>query len=132
MAAGWNRGINGYRVTTPSGGKTLLYRRWRDMQSRCKGQATRSPWIYEGKALGWDSFREFRAWAIKNGFTKERNSPERIDNRVGYIPSNVVFIPPGDQSKNIRRSGSYYHQPEDNRDEDSTQEGEEKEIPGFD
>lgn len=88
-----------YRVTAPRrgrarGAETLLYKRWRDMRSRCFGRATRTPEAYEHVTLGFANFDEFRAFAIANGFSKSHNSPDRIDAAKGYVPGNVRFVPP--------------------------------------
>ena len=68
--------------------------RWRDMRSRTKGKATRHPEIYSGLDLGWGCYDEFRAWALQHGFSKTNNSPHRLDNHKGYVPDNVKFLPP--------------------------------------
>lgn len=88
-----------YRVTTPRNGKprgkeTLLYKRWRDMRSRCHGRATRTPEAYEHVTLGFKDFAEFRAFALANGFSKRNNSPDRISVSDGYVPGNIRFVPP--------------------------------------
>lgn len=88
-----------YRVCTSRANgrrpkETLIYKRWRDMRSRTLGRATRTPHLYEGLELGWKTFAEFREWALANGFSKENNSPDRIDAGKGYVPGNVRFVPP--------------------------------------
>jgi hypothetical protein len=112
-AAKFNNPVNRYpfRVTTPRrDGKrrdTLLYKRYRDMRSRCMGRATKCPWIYEGLELGWKTFAAFRAYALANGFTKETNSPDREDPNKGYVPGNVVFKTPGQNFAGSRGSAYY-------------------------
>lgn len=93
-------GERNFRVMTPRPNRrpTLIYRRWRDMQSRCKGQATKQPDKYKGVELGFKSFAEFRAFALKNGFSKENNSPDRIDTSRGYVPGNIRFVPPAENA----------------------------------
>lgn len=68
------------------------------MQSRVKGQATKCPHLYEGLQIAWTSYREFRAWAIKHGFSKKNCSPDRTDTMRGYVPGNVVFVPKRDNA----------------------------------
>ncbi|HEX7011493.1 MAG TPA: hypothetical protein VF161_02040, partial [Steroidobacteraceae bacterium] len=85
-------------TSRPNRRPTLIYRRWRDMQSRCKGQATKRPDEYKQVRLGFKSFAEFRAFAIRNGFTKENNSPDRLDTSRGYEPGNIRFIPPAENA----------------------------------
>lgn len=76
-----------------NGRHTVLYRRYADMRSRCKGTgATRNPEIYTGLACEFATFAEFRAFAIANGFSKHHNSPDRIDTRKGYTRDNLRFI----------------------------------------
>lgn len=89
--------VNGRRVYT------LLYRRWKDLRNRCQGRATQSPHLYAGLEVGWGSFAEFRAWAIRNGFSKRNCSPDRIDPRRGYTPGNVRWVPLKDQWSHVRR-----------------------------
>src|SRR5690606_33325895 len=70
-----------YRVTRPrrpglSDRSTLIYKRWKDMQSRCKGLAPKRSDLYAGLRNGSADFHEFRAFAIANGFSKVNNSPD--------------------------------------------------------
>lgn len=84
-----------YRVMTPRPDRrpALLYRRWRDLQSRCKGQATQKPELYANLRLGFANYAEFRAFAVSHGFSKHNDSPDRIDSSKGYVPGNIRFIP---------------------------------------
>jgi hypothetical protein len=63
------------------------------MRSRVKGQATTIPWKYEGLALYWKTYAEFRVFALANGFSKVNCSPDRKDSKLGYVPGNVRFVP---------------------------------------
>lgn len=108
LAAEVNR-VN-FRTRMPKrqgGRRTMLYRRYEDMRSRVQGRATKAPWHYEGLALAWATFAEFRAWALANGFSKENNSPERKDPTKGYTPDNVVFVAPG-VNHSTSRGRRYY------------------------
>lgn len=89
------------------GARTVLAQRWKDMQGRCRGHSTKSPWCWAGLTVGWKTFKEFRDWALANGFTKVNNSPERKDARLGYVPGNVVFVTK-DQNSSTSRGSSYY------------------------
>lgn len=82
-----------FRVVTPSGGRTLIYLRYRDMRSRAHGRGTKTPWVYP---LGWPwkSFTEWRVWALRAGFSKVNNSPDRINPDKPYGPDNVRWVPP--------------------------------------
>jgi len=75
------------------------------MVSRTKGRSTRNPDKYRGLEVGWKNFAEFREWAVKNGFSKLTNSPDRQDILKGYTPDNVKFVIP---SHNF---GRYYPEP---------------------
>jgi hypothetical protein len=96
-----------YRTCLPrSQGKrpTLLYVRYRDMRSRLAGRATNRPDLYDGLEFGWDSFAEFRAWALNEAFprfSKRLSSPDRQRSTEGYVPGNVVFTTP---EHNTRRA----------------------------
>lgn len=100
-----------FRVNTPSGGKTLLYRRYRDMRSRAHGRATRTPWCYP-TGWPWESFTEFRLWALASGFTKTNNSPDRVRPTEPYGPSNVQWKPPSKNYASSRGRGYYGAQPD--------------------
>jgi hypothetical protein len=81
-----------FRVNTPSGGKTLLYIRYRDMRSRAHGRATKCPWVYPpGWPACWHTFEAFRVWALTSGFSKVHNSPDRKRTAEPYGPDNVVW-----------------------------------------
>lgn len=97
-----------YRVNTPSGGKTLLYKRYRDMRSRAHGRGTKCPWVYPpGWPEEWSTFEKFRAWALTHGFSKVNNSPDRQRPDEPYHPNNVVWTT---RIKNTGRSrGSAYY-----------------------
>ena len=84
-----------YRLSVKIAGRrrySLLFQRWRDIKGRACGRHTKRPDLYEGLELGWQSFAEFRAWALANGFSKYRSSPDRMDPADGYTPRNVVFV----------------------------------------
>lgn len=100
-----------FRVNTPSGGKSLLYVRYRDMRSRAHGRATRTPWTYP-PGWPWKSFAEFRAWALSAGFSKLNNSPDRKDARLPYSETNVLWTT---HAKNCgsSRGRAYYAQSDD-------------------
>lgn len=86
-----------YKLSCMIAGKrryTLLYRRWKDIRNRTQGRGTKRPDLYEGIELGWGTFKEFRKWALANGFNKYTSSPDRQDSTQGYVPGNVVFETP--------------------------------------
>jgi len=80
------------RWTTRSGKRrsVRLYRAWESMQNRVAGRARAGngscPW--RGLPVAWKTWPEFRAWALSAGYSKARNSLDRIDSRKGYGPDN--------------------------------------------
>lgn len=82
-------------MTTPRNGgcgkPTLLYKRYRDMRSRAHGRGTMHPEYYP-PGWPWKDFDEFRTWALKAGFSKERNSPHRPRSEEPYGPDNVIWV----------------------------------------
>lgn len=71
---------------------TRLYQVWDNMRSRTRGSGTYRPDLYDGLELGWQTFKDFRKWALGNGFSKETPSPDRIDVTRGYVPDNICFV----------------------------------------
>jgi hypothetical protein len=96
-----------FRVVTPRGGRTLLYIRYRDMRSRAHGRGTGTPWIYP-PGWPWESFAEFRAWALESGFTKVNNSPDRIDHDAAYSRANVQWSRPDVNAARHRHAAARY------------------------
>jgi hypothetical protein len=83
--------------------KTLLYRKWQSMLSRCRKHTNPSYAHYGGRGIRvcveWKAFENFRNWALKNGY-KKGLSIERIDNDGDYCPQNCSFIPMSRQARN--------------------------------
>ena len=74
--------------------KTVLYRRYRDMKSRCLNPRSCNYRHYGARGiricdewLGVDGFRNFKKWSLANGYDPEL-SIDRIDNNGNYEPSN--------------------------------------------
>ena len=79
------------------GAGTLLYRRWSSMRARCGNPHATAFHRYGGRGLRvcdeWqNSFIVFRDWAIANGYNP-RLQLDRINNDLGYSPTNVHFVP---------------------------------------
>lgn len=70
----------------------MLYRVWHDIVQRTRGRATADPHSFEGVPLGFANYGEFRKWALANGFSKTKCSPDRIRAKLGYVPGNIRFV----------------------------------------
>ena len=71
-----------------------LYMSWHNLRARvngtrCAGNGSR-PWA--GLPNNFTGWREFRAWAIANGYSKVRNSLDRKDASQGYGPDNCQWL----------------------------------------
>lgn len=76
--------------------KHPLYSVWLDMRDRCNLESNKSYHNYGGRGIKvsqeWnDSFELFYNWAIENKYEKGLEL-DRIDNNMGYEPSNCRFI----------------------------------------
>lgn len=83
--------------------KTKLYNIWRGMKNRCHGAKTIQPHLYKDKGitvcLSWQKWGRFKKWALKNGYF-EGLQIDRIDNSLGYFPSNCRFVTPEQNANN--------------------------------
>lgn len=83
--------------------KTRLYKIWVDIKRRCNNpnRVRSSSYCLKGIKYcdEWNEFENFKKWAIENGY-QDNLSIERIDNDMNYEPSNCIWIPKPDQSKN--------------------------------
>lgn len=87
---------------------TRLYRIWCAMKSRCNNKHFWEFENYGGRGIKvckeWDeSFGGFETWALSNGYS-DTLTIDRIDNSLGYEPSNCRWVPKEYQSKNRRNS----------------------------
>jgi len=83
---------------------TRIYREWASMRRRCKNRNDKSASSYFGKGITvcseWDSsFETFYEWAIANGYS-DNLTIDRIDNSLGYMPSNCRWVTNDEQQKN--------------------------------
>lgn len=82
--------------TTRSGQERVvrLYNAWRNLKARTRGTARagngRNYW--KGKPVEWQSFEEFREWALANGYSRTRNSLDRKDDTQGYTRANCRWL----------------------------------------
>ncbi len=90
---------------------TRLYQSWRSMKRRCYDKGQEAYTNYGGRGITvceeWlASFDVFRDWAVVNGYA-DNLTLEREHNDGNYEPSNCLFIPKGEQSKNRRPSSEW-------------------------
>jgi hypothetical protein len=77
-----------------------LYKAWENLHNRVRGWTTdgagRRRWL--GLEVGFKNFKEFRAWALVNGYRKglvlDRERPNE-----GYTPSNCRWITPEENAR---------------------------------
>lgn len=76
-----------------------------NMKQRCGNPNDTNYHHYGGRGIHickeWHSYINFKAWAVANGY-KKHLTIERIDNSMGYEPSNCKFTTMLDQSNNRR------------------------------
>ena len=99
------------RNTVHGQSKTRLYRIWRGMVKRCYNENATDYKNYGLRGIlicdGWRySFLQFKVWADLNGYT-DKLTIERIDNDKNYCPSNCMWIPKAEQSKNRRARSNF-------------------------
>jgi hypothetical protein len=80
--------------------KTKLYTTWANMKSRIRRPVGRNV-CYEGLTLceEWEKFKGFEEWALNNGY-EEGLTIDRVDNSVGYSPSNCRWVTKKEQQRN--------------------------------
>lgn len=84
--------------------KMKIYKRWKDMKSRCNCPGSSAYKNYGGRNIKvckeWaSSFESFRKWAESNGYN-DNLTIERIDVNKDYCPENCKFITKIEQAKN--------------------------------
>ena len=95
---------------------TKLYSVWQDMKTRCYYEGKENYNAYGGKGITicdeWlNNFVVFYDWSLANGYT-EFLTIERIDNNVGYNPSNCKWIPLKSQYDNRTSNKMFEYQGE--------------------
>jgi hypothetical protein len=78
-----------------------LYKAWRNLNDRIQGHVKSGRGglpLWMGLERDFANWAEFRAWALANGYSKTRCSLDRINSREGYIPSNLRWVTPLENS----------------------------------
>lgn len=83
---------------------TSIYSIWCSMKKRCNNPNNKSYSRYGAKGITvckeWnDSFENFMQWSFANGY-KEGLSIDRINNALGYMPSNCRWVTMQEQALN--------------------------------
>jgi len=96
----------GERSRTHGMSRTRLYHIWRAMLARCQNRNHICYANYGGRGIKvceqWKSnFAEFAKWAKANGY-EDTLTIDRLDNDLGYLPSNCRWIERSEQGKNRR------------------------------
>ena len=77
-----------------------LYSIWVEFRRRCRNPRTEKYLIKELEYHHeWDDYLVFMEWALSNGY-RENLSLDRIDNSLGYTPSNCTFSTKQEQQYN--------------------------------
>jgi hypothetical protein len=81
-----------------------LFEMYRNVLGRCRGvKRDGTGWPrWAGLECEFLTWQEFRAFALKNGYSKTNNSIDRIDPSRGYTYDNVRFIPQRENSSRRR------------------------------
>lgn len=86
---------------------TRLYGIWCSMKGRCSNSNKLDYARYGGRGISvckdWNSFDNFRDWAINNGYS-DNLTIDRIDVNKGYSPNNCRWATTKQQSRNKRNN----------------------------
>lgn len=86
---------------------TRLYGIWCSMKGRCSNSNKLDYARYGGRGINvcedWNSFDNFRDWAINNGYS-DNLTIDRIDVNKGYSPNNCRWATTKQQSRNKRNN----------------------------
>lgn len=85
--------------------QTALYSVWCNMRNRCYNERNPDYPNYGAKGVdvfeGWTSFFEFYEWSLSQGYKKGLEL-DRIDNDLGYYPTNCRYVTERQQVLNRR------------------------------
>ena len=90
--------------------KTRLYRIYYKMKERCYKPTNDNYKYYGGLGITickeWlEDFSVFKDWALSHGY-EENLTIDRINNELGYMPSNCRWITIQEQQRNRRKRGT--------------------------
>lgn len=92
---------------THGGSGERLYTIWIAMKRRCEKSSCDAYRYYGERGIKvcaeWHSYAAFREWAMNNGYD-DSLSIDRIDNSLGYEPSNCRWAETKQQANNQRRN----------------------------
>lgn len=81
--------------------KIRLFMAWENMRGRCSGRLHAGngsrPW--RGLEIEWQSFAEFRHWAITHGYSKQLCSLDRINPAKRYGADNCRWLTVADNTR---------------------------------
>lgn len=86
---------------THGASNTRLFKIWGGMKHRVKNQPDSYVDINMSLYDKWNDFSIFQTWAVENGY-KDGLSIDRIDNNIGYSPSNCRWTTVSVQQNNKR------------------------------
>lgn len=90
-------------LTTHNNSRTRLYRIWHGIQQRCNNPNSSCFPKYGGANIKicqeWNTFANFYEWSYQNGY-EEHLTIDRVDNSLGYQPSNCRWVSKKQQTQN--------------------------------